>query len=132
ILILWIIYAFSGPEKQQAFAESFRKDEFTTWQMGIASIGPISLVSIYMVLSTWTVFRHTAAFKDVFTNLENLKVGYIREFILIMLVEIFILGVIAVFTPTLYVDLVWVPIFGNLLYFYIIYKSYNYGVIFSE
>src|SRR5690606_13701216 len=37
-----------------------------------------------------------------------------------------------IFNPVLYVNIVWIPIVSNLMYFYIIYKSYNCGVIFSE
>jgi len=132
ILILWMVYALSGNEKQQEFMNSFNREGRSTWQLEIASIGPIMLVFGYVAAAARKVFHHTTALKEVFTSIGSLKIDYIREFTLLMILQIIILGVISVFTPALYVDLVWVPIFGNLFYFYIVYKSYNYGMIFSE
>lgn len=132
ILILWMVYTFLPAEKQYEFAAGFSKDGNPGWQMQAASIVPILLVLAYITASAWKVFRRAAAFKEVFTNLEHLKAGYIREFILVLIAEIILLCIVSVFTPVLYVDLVWVPILGNLMYFYIVYKSYNYGVVFSE
>ncbi|NGM62340.1 AraC family transcriptional regulator [Sphingobacterium sp. SGG-5] len=58
--------------------------------------------------------------------------GYITEFITVMIVQVLLLSFISLFTSMWYLEMVWVPIFGNLMYFYVVYKSYNYGVIFSE
>src|SRR5690606_31478168 len=64
--------------------------------------------------------------------LENFKIDYITEFNVVVLIQIILLGFISLFVSIWYLEMVWVPIFSNLLYFYIVYKSYNYGVIFSE
>lgn len=132
IILLWINYAVSSETEQQKFMESFLSSEEATLEMIIASAVPMLIVLSYILTSALWVYKRIKVFKNVFTNLETLKIKYIQEFIWIMLIELVILMTAYTFTPVFYVDLVWVPILGNLMYFYIIYKSYNYGVLFSE
>jgi len=131
ILISWLVYSLLGETAQMEFAQGFKHSE-GTWQILLACWGPILLVMAYLSASAIVIFRHFAQFKDVFTHLENFKMGYIAEFNVVMLIQIILLGFISLFVSIWYLEMVWVPIFSNLLYFYIVYKSYNYGVIFSE
>src|SRR5690606_19966740 len=83
-------------------------------------------------VSAWAVYRHIVNFKAVFTHLDNFKIGYITEFLNVMIAQILLLGILSLFSSLWYLELVWVPVFGNLMYFYIVYKSYQYGVVFSD
>jgi len=132
VILLWINYAISSEIDQQKFMASFLSGDETTLVMVIASAGPTIIVLIYILVAAQWVYKRIKVSKDVFTNLETLKINYIREFIWVMLIELIMLTTAYTFTPVFYVDLVWVPVLGNLMYFYIIYKSYNYGMLFSE
>lgn len=132
VLLLWINYAISGEISQQKFVQGFLLGEEATFAMAIASGGAAIIVFVYILITARWVYKRIKISKDIFTNLETLKINYIREFIWVMIIEIVILAIAYTFTPVLYVDLVWVPILGNLMYFYIVYKSYNYGMLFSE
>ncbi len=132
VLLLWINYAVSGEISQHKFVEGFLLGGEMTFAMVIASGGATLIVFIYILVSAHLVHKRIKISKDIFTNLETLKINYIREFIWVMIIEIIVLAIAYSFTPVLYVDLVWVPILGNTMYFYIIYKSYNYGMLFSE
>lgn len=132
LLLLWGNYAISSEVSQQKFVQSFLLGEEATFAMAIASGAATLIVLIYILVSAQLVYKRIKISKDVFTNLETLRINYIREFIWVMIIEIIILTIAYTVTPVLYVDLVWVPILGNVMYFYIIYKSYNYGMLFSE
>lgn len=132
VLLLWINYALSSEAEHQEFINSFLMEDEGSSEVILASVGPLLVVLIYILLSAKMVYRHRIAFKEVFTNLEGLKIDYIREFIQVILIGMVILAIVHMFNSALYVDLVWIPIVSNLMYFYIIYKSYNCGVIFSE
>ena len=132
ISVLWVNYLLSSDAEQQRFIESFSLSEVTSMEMMIASILPPFIVLIYIVISAKIVYRQRLAYKEVYTNLESLKVDYIREFIYVIIVEMAVLAIVYFLFPIIYIDLIWTPLLANVMYFYIIYKSYNYGVIFSE
>lgn len=132
LLILWLGYTISGEAAQTAFAHSFLESSEVSWQRSLAYWAPIVLVFSYVSVSAWAVYRHIVNFKAVFTHLDNFKIGYITEFLNVMIAQILLLGILSLFSSLWYLELVWVPVFGNLMYFYIVYKSYQYGVVFSD
>ena len=132
VILLWINYGISSESEQQKFIQSFLSNEGTNLVMAISSGGATLIVFIYILVSAHLVYKRTKYSKDVFTNLQTLKINYIQEFIWVILLEIITLFIAYMFVPVWDIDLIWVPILGNLMYFYIIYKSYNYGMLFSE
>jgi len=117
---------------QDSFTSNYLVTGRTTWRMIVASVTPAIIVLAYVLVSWKMVLNHNKKLKDVFTNLESLKSNYLIQFIRVVLIEIALLSLLYCFIPAGDVDLVWVPILGNILYFYIVYKSYNQSVIFSE
>lgn len=132
VILLWIKYILSDELAHQKLIDSFVLGDEGSAELIVASAGPLFVVLVYIILSAKIVYRHRIAFKEVFTNIEGLKVNYIREFINVIILGMVILAIVYKFNPVLYVNIVWIPIVSNLMYFYIIYKSYNCGVIFSE
>lgn len=132
VVLLWVNYAFSGEVTHQKLIDSFVIEKEGGLELIIASAGPLITVLVYILLSARVIYLHRIAFKEVFTNLEGLKINYIREFIQVIIIGMIILAVVYTFNPVLYVNIVWIPLVSNLMYFYIVYKSYNCGVIFSE
>jgi AraC-like DNA-binding protein len=117
---------------QDSFAANYLVPNHISFRMVVASTMPAMVVLAYVLASWKMVADHNKRLKDVFTNLESLKSDYIIQFIKVVVIEIAVLCIVYCFIPPGDVDLIWVPILGNILYFYIIYKSYNESLIFSE
>lgn len=132
VAVLFICYLLAGNKTQLAFEQSFYNGNYRAWPMLVSSLVPITIVLIYVAASAHMVFKHIALYKEVFSNLESLRIGYIFEFNIIIIAEIVLLILLSTFVSFYYIDLVWIPLLGNIMYLYIVYKSYNYGMIFSE
>src|SRR5690606_14061423 len=131
VTLLWLNYAISSAKNQQEFIESIILGDDSTWQVIIISFGTSLIGLIYLLMSSALIYKKRKTSKAVFTNLETLKIDYILEFMWIVIIEIIILLIAYMFIPVLYIDLIWVPFLGNIMYLYIIYKSHNYGTLFS-
>jgi len=131
-LFLWADYASLSPAERSAYIAFFLEPGYLNWRMTAVSITPIVVVLPYMSAAAWKVYKYISSAKDVFTNLESLKINFIKEFILITIGEVLLLFSLYAFVPVYYIEAIWVPVLGNIMYFYIIYKSYNYSVLFSE
>ena len=131
-VIFWVDYIFSSPAEQTEFINNFLNPSHLTWKMQIASMSPVLITLPYMVIAAMKVYRYEASVKQVITSIESLKIAYIKEFVNLTLVEIIILIALHAIMPLKLIEVIWVPILGNVLYFYVVYKSYNYGVVFSE
>src|SRR5690606_13602957 len=131
-LFLWADYLLLDPEEKSEYLSFFLQSGYLTWRMMAVSITPMLFSLPYMLVAACHVYRYTSSAKDVFTNLETVKIGYVKEFMCITIGEALFLLTLFAFVPTRVIETIWVPVLGNLMYFYIIYKSYNYSIIFSE
>ena len=131
-VFFWIDFHMLSLDEEQLFVQTFLDPEKLTWKMEVISVTPALFALPYIVIATLKVHKYANAAKNVFTNIETLKTGYIKEFVNLTLIEILILLLLNFFIPAKHIEIIWVPILGNILYFYIVYKSYNYSVIFSE
>lgn len=131
-LIFWIDFMLLSPQEQEEFIRYYLKSPDLNWRMVVAAASPSVFALPYFFFASRAVYRSTSALKDVYTNIEGLKIRYIREFVTLMLLEVCILNILYAFTSLENVEMIWVPFLGNVFYFYIVYKNYNYSVIFSE
>jgi len=131
-LIFWVDYLYSSAAEQVNFVNNFLDPSQLTWKMQMASMSPAFIAMLYILVASVRVFRHAAPLKQVFTSVETRKIRFIKEFVTLTLVEALILTFLEAVVPLRQVEIIWIPVLSNALYFYIVYKSYNYGVIFSE
>lgn len=131
-LYFWLDFLMLSKQEQIDFVTHFLNAGHLTWKMELVSITPSIIAFPYMIVAAWKVYQRTYSAKNVFANLKTLKISYIREFIHITVFEILVLIGLHFLVPLKHIEIIWVPILGNVMYFYVIYKSYNYSIIFSE
>lgn len=131
-VLLWLDFSLLDVSEQQNFVANFLNPLFIDLRMQISSISPVLFALPYMLVASIKVYRNTNHAQEVFTNMDLFKVTYIRKFITLTLAEVFVLLALELFIPYKLVEIIWVPILGNILYFYVVYMSYNYSIVFSE
>ena len=131
-LIFWIDFLYLPALERQEFVANYLNADSLNWRMIIASITPPLFALPYFLIASRQVYKYTSTVKKVYTDVEKLKTKYIREFVSLMLAELLALFVLYAFCPVKDVEMIWLPILNNIYYFYVVYKAYNYSVIFSE
>ncbi|TZF82741.1 AraC family transcriptional regulator [Pedobacter sp. BS3] len=131
-VIFWIDFLMLNDTDQVAFAQNYLHSSNSDWRTLVASLTPALFALPYFLSASLAVYKYSFAVKDVFASTSNLKIKYIKEFVTLMLVELGVLFILYTIVPIYMVEMIWLPLLGNVFYFYVIYKSYNYSVIFSE
>ncbi|MFD1629333.1 helix-turn-helix domain-containing protein [Pseudopedobacter beijingensis] len=131
-VIFWIDFLLLSEPEKHSFVIHYLDPDFLNWRMLVASVTPPLFALPYFIYTSQIVFKYVASVKEVYTNVEKLKINYIKQFVGLMLAELFTLFVCYIVFPIEDVEMIWLPILNNIYYFYIIYKAYNYALIFSE
>lgn len=101
------------------------------WQMNTINGLFVIAEFIYFTASLINVFRFSKIVKEFYSEEDEIKLRYIKKFIILIFSLNSFLIVVYAILPTPSVEYIFLPLFLNIIYLYILYNAFKHSALFS-
>jgi AraC-like DNA-binding protein len=89
-------------------------------------------IVFYLVYLIVTIYRHSKAAQEFFSEGDKTKYQWLRELLTIMMIFDVITIILYIFIPQFQMDMIFIPLQYCLFYSFVVYKSLSYSAVFSK
>jgi AraC-like DNA-binding protein len=101
------------------------------WQMNTINGLFVLAEFIYFTAALINVFRFSKIAREFYSEEEEIKLRYIKKFIILIFSLNFFLIVVYAALPTPNVEYIFLPLFLNVIYLYILYNAFKHSALFT-
>jgi len=124
-------YNMSDEEKYLYLKGLSSKDNYP-FQMNVINGVFVVVMLAYFIVSIVKILRYCNIAKDYYSDIEKIKIRYLKNFVILLIVLNISMTMAYLFSPTESVEYFYIPFFINITYVYIIYYAFRHSAILTE